>query len=42
MKKKMLAGILAAALVTASLVGCGGKDGCGGCCHCHESSGQTK
>ena len=26
MKKKMLAGILAAALVTASLAGCGGKD----------------
>ena len=23
-------------------VGCGGKDGCGSCCHCHESSGQTK
>ena len=26
MKKKMLAGILAAALVTVSLAGCGGKD----------------
>ena len=29
MKKKMLAGILAAALVTASLAGCGGNNGKG-------------